>query len=79
MFARTGIPDRSEVVSKSDTTNLSETASGFMVGTSGDVAIVHSEDADPVIWPAVAGAQYACRFIRINSTDTNAAQIVAFF
>jgi hypothetical protein len=80
MFGRTGIPDDSEVVTPHDSTNLTRTASGFMVGTSGDVAIVHREGASPVVWPVLAGAQYACRFVRINSTDTTAGGgIVAFF
>jgi len=74
------IPDRLEAVTPSDTTNYDNTASGFMVETSGGVAVVTHPGAAAVVMPCVAGVQYKVRHVRIDATGTDAVgDIVAFF
>lgn len=74
------LPENSVVVTPSDSVDYTlGTANGFMVGVAGNVAIVHKTGASAVVWPVLAGVQYACRHIRINSTSTTATGIVALY
>lgn len=76
----TNLPENSAVVSPSDSTDYTlGMANGFLVGVAGNVAIVHRPGEAAVVWPVVAGAPYACRHIRINSTSTTATGIVALY
>lgn len=74
------IPEGSVAVTPSDSTNYTAgMANGFMVAVTGNVVVIHKPGDSPVQWYAVAGVQYACRHVRINSTSTTATGIVALY
>lgn len=69
-------------VTKSDDAedNFADLTRAIWVGGAGDVAVIPRAGADPVLLTGVpAGTWLPIACIRVNSTNTDAANIVAFF
>lgn len=65
-------------VSPSDTADLPSLLRGFMVRTSGDVAVVMFDGSEGVIPMVQPGSQIVARIRRVRATGTTATGIVGF-
>jgi hypothetical protein len=68
-----------EAITKSDTTNITGVARALYAG-SGGIVVAVMQNGDAVTFNSVpAGAIIPIRFVRINSTTTNATNMVALY
>jgi hypothetical protein len=70
---------KAEVVSKSDTVDLDFLARALWVGSAGDVSVVMQDGTTVVFTSVPAGSLLPIRFSRVNSTNTDASDMVALF
>lgn len=68
-----------EAITKSDTDNFSTTARGIYVGVSGNVVVITPSGAALTFVAVPAGQILPIRCIRVNSTNTTAASMIALF
>ena len=64
-------------VTPSDSANFGFTARGLYVGTTGNVAVVGTDNVAVTFTAVPAGVTLAVNCIRVNSTNTTASNIVA--
>jgi hypothetical protein len=68
-----------QVISKSDTTNLPYVTRAIYVGGTGTMTIVHSNGTTTLFSAIPAGTILPVEAIRVNSTGTDATLMVALF
>ena len=67
-------------VTPSDTVNLDQPARAFFIGVAGDVALVPLDGTSAVVFKNVASGQIIpVQAKRVNSSSTNATNIVALY
>ena len=66
-----------EVIVKSDTVNLAQTARAIYVGVSGDISVEMVGVGSAIIFKAVPVGLLHIAFTRVNSTGTSATDMVA--
>ncbi len=69
---------KATAVTPHDSTNLSNTTRALWVGVSGDVSVEMVDSGSAIVHKNVQG-QLNVRCTRVNSTDTTATDIVAWF
>lgn len=77
-----GTPDSSSgdalAVTPHDSTNMAGKCRYLYVGTAGDLTFIN-DAGDPITLVGLAAGWHPIRTTRVNSTDTDAGDIVAFF
>ena len=66
-----------EVIVKSDTVNLAQTARAIYVGTSGYISVEMVGVGSAIVFKTVPVGVLHIAFTRVNSTDTTASDMVA--
>lgn len=72
------IPDKCELVTKSDTEYLPKTIHAFAVETDGFIKFIAFDSADPVTVKVAAGVQYTVSVKQVFSTGTTCGDVWGF-